>query len=78
MKKTTLYSYLLAIPVALTLYELPSAKTENTMLGVNRVPCPPMSDTLVSVPFMKHPVKASKTLASKPTPLSRTSRSHTC
>lgn len=41
---------------------------ENLMIGFNRVSCPPKSDTLVSVPFMKHPVKAVKTLSAVPTP----------
>jgi uncharacterized protein (TIGR02597 family) len=35
-----------------------AAPAQNLMIGFNRVKCPPQSDTLVSVPFMKHPVAA--------------------
>jgi uncharacterized protein (TIGR02597 family) len=45
---------------------LAPAMAENLMIGFNRVTCPAKSDTLVSVPFMKHPVKASGSLASAP------------
>lgn len=35
-----------------------TATAQNLMVGFNRIECPPRSDTLVSVPFMKHPVAA--------------------
>ncbi len=61
-----------AIPCLLTLACVlglsASASAENLMIGFNRVSCPAKSDTLVSVPFMKHPVKATKSLASVPVP----------
>jgi uncharacterized protein (TIGR02597 family) len=67
MKKTTLYSYLLATSVALALSEVPLALAENPTVGFNRVRCPAKSDTFVSVPLMRLPIRASKTLASAPT-----------
>jgi uncharacterized protein (TIGR02597 family) len=67
MKIPTIHPFLLPAAVALALSVLPSAVAENLMIGFNRVTCPAKSDTFVSVPFMKHPVKASKTLASAPT-----------
>ena len=67
MKIPVFYQYLLATSVALALSELPLALAENPIVGFNRVKCPAESDTLVSVPLMKLPIKASKTLASTPT-----------
>ena len=60
------HSVLTAATVALALCVCSSAVAENLMIGFNRVTCPAKSDTLVSVPFMKHPVKASGSLASAP------------
>lgn len=67
MKIPVFYQYLLATSVALALSGLPLASAENPIVGFNRVRCPAESDTLVSVPLMKLPIKASKTLASAPT-----------
>ena len=67
MKIPVFYHYLLATSVALALSGLPLALAENPIVGFNRVKCPAKSDTHVSVPLMKLPIKASKTLASTPT-----------
>lgn len=67
MKIPVFYHYLLATSVALALSGLPLASAENPIVGFNRVKCPAKSDTHVSVPLMKLPIKASKTLASTPT-----------
>lgn len=67
MKMPALHrSVLTAATVALGLCVCSSAVAENLMIGFNRITCPAKSDTLVSVPFMKHPVKASDSLASAP------------
>jgi hypothetical protein len=58
---------LLPIFVALNWCSVQLVSAENLMIGFNRVTCQAKSDTLVSVPFMKHPVKAAKTLAVVPT-----------
>ena len=68
MKNSILHLCLLPIFVALNWCSVQLASAENLMIGFNRVTCPAKSDTLVSVPFMKHPVKAAKTLAVVPTP----------
>jgi len=67
MKTTFLHRFLLPIAMALIGCSLQQTIAENLMIGFNRVNCPAKSDTFVSVPFMKHPVKASKTLAAAPT-----------
>jgi uncharacterized protein (TIGR02597 family) len=67
MKNSILRLCLLPIFVALNWCSVQLASAENLMIGFNRVTCPAKSDTLVSVPFMKHPVKAAKTLAAVPT-----------
>ena len=67
MKKMTTRQYALLLPaIALLLSVIPSVLAENLMVGFNRVTCPAQSDTLVSVPFMKHPVKDSGSLADAP------------
>lgn len=42
------------------------AKAQNLMIGFNRVDCPAQSDTMVSVPFMKHPIEASSVVGAVP------------
>lgn len=67
MKMPALHrSVINAATVALVLCVCSSAVAENLMIGFNRVTCPAKSDTLVSVPFMKHPVNVSDSLASAP------------
>jgi uncharacterized protein (TIGR02597 family) len=39
---------------------------QNLMVGFNRIDCRPESDTLVSVPFMKHPVAAELRVSGSP------------
>jgi uncharacterized protein (TIGR02597 family) len=67
MKMPALHrSVLTAATMAFCLCACSSAMAQNLMIGFNRITCPAKSDTLVSVPFMKHPVKASGSLASAP------------
>lgn len=66
MKIPVLYQYLLATSVVLALTAPPLAAAENPIVGFNRVKCPAKSDTFVSVPLMRLPITASKTLASAP------------
>lgn len=48
----------LVVALAGALFAPADAPAQNLMVGFNRIQCPPQSDTLVSVPFMKHPVAA--------------------
>jgi uncharacterized protein (TIGR02597 family) len=66
MKNTNALHLAAIIALATLLLGPASAAAQNLMVGFNRVDCPPGSDTLVSVPFMKHPIKAVKTLSAVP------------
>ena len=66
MKNPFPHRCLMLVFVVFAVCVLAPAMAENLMIGFNRVTCPAKSDTLVSVPFMKHPVKASGSLASAP------------
>ena len=58
---------LMPVVVGIALCALSPAMAENLMIGFNRVTCLAKSDTFVSVPFMKHPVKLANTLGALPT-----------
>ena len=67
MKKPFPHRCLLPVVVGIALCAPSPAMAENLMIGFNRVTCLPKSDTFVSVPFMKHPVKLTNTLGALPT-----------
>lgn len=66
MKISLLPLRLLCLACFVWLPQLPAAFAQNLMIGFNRVDCPPQSDTLVSVPFMKHPVAAALVVEGAP------------
>jgi uncharacterized protein (TIGR02597 family) len=63
--KSTCHYQILPLLAALVFPALLSSSLQGqTMVGINRVYCPPETDTVVSVPFMRYPVAANLTLSS--------------